>query len=223
MEIRVRTTMFEELLGSQPGDPEVHERFIASKAPDAKTREEEVAEIGVDAEIEKGKTVFYRKDGVPGLLGYQIQGFFKESIGILNRLASDPASQEEFFGVRLKKLSAHKKRIDGECKILSLNGRRGDKFLPLILPEGGEITSLQRPLRGQTAQGERISLANSECAPSGTVVEFKVICSTEIEPYIRACLNYGETKGFGQWRNSGKGSFVWEELDADGNVIGGNR
>lgn len=28
--------------------------------------------------------------------------------------------------------------------------------------------------------------------------------------------------GFGQWRNSGKGRHLWDELDADGNVIGGN-
>jgi hypothetical protein len=40
---------------------------------------------------------------------------------------------------------------------------------------------------------------------------------------IREWLDYGELHGLGQWRNSGKGSFVWEELDENGNVIGGNK
>lgn len=32
----------------------------------------------------------------------------------------------------------------------------------------------------------------------------------------------GKFNGYGQWRNSGKGRFLWDELDKDGNVIGGN-
>ena len=30
-------------------------------------------------------------------------------------------------------------------------------------------------------------------------------------------------RGLAQWRNSGKGRCVWEELDEAGNVIGGNK
>jgi hypothetical protein len=36
------------------------------------------------------------------------------------------------------------------------------------------------------------------------------------------CLDYGELRGLGQWRNSGCGRILWELLDLDGNVIGGN-
>ena len=40
---------------------------------------------------------------------------------------------------------------------------------------------------------------------------------------MRECLDYGIRRGLAQWRNSGKGRYVWEELDDDGNVIGGNK
>ena len=40
--------------------------------------------------------------------------------------------------------------------------------------------------------------------------------------YVREWLDYGMYRGLGQWRNSGKGRMVWEELDDGGNVIGGN-
>lgn len=51
--IKVRFTLTDEMLGTASANPEIHSEFIASKAPDAKSREEEVAAIGVDAEIEK--------------------------------------------------------------------------------------------------------------------------------------------------------------------------
>ena len=35
-------------------------------------------------------------------------------------------------------------------------------------------------------------------------------------------LDYGKYNGLGQWRNSGKGAFVWDLLSEDGSVIGGN-
>ena len=48
-ELRVRITYAEPLLGTASANKELHSEFIASKAPDAPSREEEVAAIGVDA------------------------------------------------------------------------------------------------------------------------------------------------------------------------------
>ena len=31
-------------------------------------------------------------------------------------------------------------------------------------------------------------------------------------PAVREWLDYGKLHGFGQWRNSGKGRFEWEEM-----------
>nr|DAT50795.1 MAG TPA: hypothetical protein [Caudoviricetes sp.] len=38
------------------------------------------------------------------------------------------------------------------------------------------MTECQRPLRAQTAQGERVSLANSEEIPAGSTCEFEITC-----------------------------------------------
>ena len=73
----------------------------------------------------------------------------------------------------------------------------------------------QRPLRAQTAQGERISLANSETVPAGATCEFTVICmKPDLMKVVKEWLSYGVAHGTGQWRNSGKGRFTWEELDS---------
>ena len=58
--VKVRLQFNEELLGTASSDPELHREFVASKAPDAKSLEEEVAAVGVDAVDEKGRTVFPR-------------------------------------------------------------------------------------------------------------------------------------------------------------------
>jgi hypothetical protein len=82
----------------------------------------------------------------------------------------------------------------------------------------------QRPLRAQTAQGERISLAISDEIPAGATVEFSIAMLLDThEKVVREWLDYGRWSGIGQWRNSGHGKFYWEELDDDGNVIGSNK
>ena len=63
----------------------------------------------------------------------------------------------------------------------------------------------------------------SEEIPAGATCEFRVVClCDDHEKAVREWLDYGRFSGIGQWRNSGKGRMVWDELDATGNVIGGN-
>ena len=78
----------------------------------------------------------------------------------------------------------------------------------------GEIGNCQRPLRGQTAQGERIALANSETIPAGATAEFTVhcMCDDDVE-LVKEWLEYGRWHGLGQWRNSGKGAFTYEIIE----------
>jgi hypothetical protein len=53
--ISVTIELLDELLGTCSSDPKIHEDFIASKAPDAMSREEEVAALGADKVVEKGE------------------------------------------------------------------------------------------------------------------------------------------------------------------------
>ena len=50
-----------------------------------------------------------------------------------------------------------------------------------------------------------------------------IVMDDSLNKAIDECFDYGKFKGFGQWRNAGWGTFVWEELDKDGNVIAGNK
>lgn len=103
-EIKVKITLLEEMLGTASANPELHEEFIASKAPDAPSMEEEIEALGVDEVIEKGKTVFPRnKDGNPIVWDYQIKGFFKDACGMLRKVS----------GSESEKIKAFKKEIDG--------------------------------------------------------------------------------------------------------------
>lgn len=204
-EMRVRITFTEEVLGASSANPEVHREFIASKAPDAPSREEEVAAIGVEAETEKTMTIFPKlEDGTPFMWDYQVRGFFKDSCGVLRRVT----------GSESEKIKNYKREIDG---LIFVKERK----IPFI--GYGEIGNNQRALRAETAQGPRVALANSETVPAGTTAEFTVQVFKKADmAAIREWLDYGQFRGFLQWRNSGKGRFVWQELDGNGNVIGGN-
>ena len=209
-DIRIRVTLINEMLGTMANDPEIHREFIASKGPDAKSIEEEVAALGVDEVVEKSMTVYPKmEDGTPFVWDYQIRGFFKDTCAALQRCKGEDISKQSCA------LKAYKKIIDG-C--IFAYPRK------IKINLSGEMGVCQRPLRGQTAQGERISLASSETVPAGSTFEFTVRClSDSYEKAVLEWLDYGQYRGFLQWRNSGRGSFCYEVLDDNGNVIGGNK
>ena len=205
--LKIRLTFTEGVLGTATADPEIYSRFIGSKSPDAATLPEEVAALGEDAIIERGTTVFPKdEDGTPFLWDYQVKGFFKDACGMLSRLSGkDPETGKKRKAVNESgKLSAYKKVIDG---LIFVEPRR------IRLDTPGEITICQRSLCAQTAQGERTALSSSEEAPAGTTCEFTVLCLDEShEKVVREWLDYGALRGIGQWRNSSKGRFEWEEV-----------
>jgi len=211
--MKVCLTFTEGLLGTASANPEIHREFIAAQAPDAKSREEEVAAIGVDGAIEKSMTVFPRNsEGKPIMWDYQIKGFFKDACGMLTRVGGRKKVKnkdgkleacKEKAQNESRKLESYKKVIDG---LVFVKPRQID------ITVNGEIGHCQRPLRGQTSQGERIALANSEEIPAGSSIIFEVVClDNKHEKLIREWLNYGQLRGLGQWRNSGKGRFDWKE------------
>lgn len=194
-EIKVRITFTEELLGTAVNNQEVYREYIASKSPDPTTIEDEVASIGIDGSVEKGTTVFPRtSDGKPFMYDYQWKGYFKETCSFLKKIT----------GTYSSKIKAFKKEIDGLIFI---------KERECVIEPSGDITLCQRPLRANTPQGERVSLACSETIPVGSTTEFTVICMVDSDEHlIREWFDYGKYHGTGQWRNSGKGKFTWEEI-----------
>lgn len=203
-EIKIRVTTTEEMLGTASANPDIHREFIASNAPDAQSREEEVAAVGAEEVFEKQMTVFPRVDGVPIMWDYQWKGFLKDSVQALRKVP----------GTESSKVKAFKKEIDGLIFVMP-------RSIPISFE--GEVGICQRPLRAQTAQGERVALASSEAIPAGATMELTIKCMLDShEKMVLECLEYGILRGIGQWRNSGKGRFVYDILDDEGNVIGGN-
>ena len=85
--LKIKVTTFEEILGTASSNPEIHEEFIASKAPDAPSREEEVAAIGAEEVFDKSLTVFPKdENGKPFAWDYQWKGFFKDACGSLRKV-----------------------------------------------------------------------------------------------------------------------------------------
>jgi len=190
MEKKFRLTFTEGLLGTASANPELYEEFIVSKHPQ-KPQDDECESLKTpEEEIENGTTIFSRdENGNPHLWDYQIKGFFKDAQGCLNRIT---------------KMPAYKKIIDG---LVFVNERK----IPLKL--AGEMTFCERTLRVQTPQGERVALARSEEAPTGTTIEFTVkVLDKKLMAKVIEWLEYGALRGLGQWRNSGKGRFKFEEL-----------
>jgi len=200
------------MLGTASGNPEIHDEFIASKAPDAKTREEEIAALGVEAVVEKTMTVFPRmarkdlaapanpvlpgkeNDRVPVLWAYQVKGFMKDACSALARVPETKSN----------KVKAYRKIIDGTIFVFPK---------AIEIETDKPITNLQRPLRAQTPQGERICLANSEMIEAGAVMRFEIVMLDDgVESLVREWLDYGELRGLLQWRNAGYGRFTWEEV-----------
>lgn len=203
--MKVRITFNEPILGTRPADPELHTRFVASKAPDARTMAEEVADLGAQEVDERTKTIFMKmEDGTPFMYEYMLKGFMKEAARTLKKVP----------GTRTNKATAYLKTIDNFVKVVGPYKDR-PRVLPMYMPIDLDLaaTDNQRPLRASTPQGERVALAHSEEAPAGTYIECTIVCLRRDDlKLVREWLDYGDWKGMGQWRNAGYGRFTWEEL-----------
>jgi hypothetical protein len=186
-------------------DPDIQKNFISSKAPDAPSRSEKIAEeiaASSDTEVaEKQMTIFPKENGKPFFFDYQWKGFFKDSCGALLRCGDTEMSKES------SKIKAYKKIIDG-C--IFPYPRK------IFINMNGDMGRCERPLRAQTMQGERIALSSSEAIPAGSTCMFSVILLSDdyLNPFLE-WMDYGKLRGTGQWRSSGKGRFTYEVLAID--------
>lgn len=224
--VYARIRFIRPVLGSEPADPDIYDSYIASNAEEGKDTSDEHAAVerakAAQDELsdeEKSVTVFYRdEEDNPILMDYQLKGFFKEACKMMKFV------EGSFSGG----LAAHKTKIDGlifpyprdlklnyegEMKNVTFKPVGEDKQL-LSAAKKRKLDTCQRPLRAETAQGPRIALACSEMLPSGTWFDVAIECLSDYYvPFVKEWLDYGKFKGIGQWRNSGKGRFVWEEIE----------
>jgi hypothetical protein len=183
----VTVTFTEPLLGTAPLNKELYSEYIAARKPDAVDPSE--AET-VEESVEKGTTGFHRTpDGAPFLYDYMIKGFCKDACSMLFRDSESASS----------KLKAYRKVIDGLVFV-------GPREIPVTV-RGTEYI-LERPLRAQTAQGERVALARSEAIPAGSSASFVIQTLGSVsEGLLREWFTYGALRGLGQWRNASYGRF----------------
>ncbi len=223
--IKIRVTLQEEMLGMSSADPEIHKKFIASRSGDAEKIKEEQESLPADTLFEKALTVFPRDpDGDPMLWDYQIKGFYKDAIGMLQRVKQSCAKCEGTGKVIVKEeekdcptckgtgevkrkiMPAYKSVIDGLVFV-------APRKIKIVLPKGTAVGLCTRPLRADTPQGPRVCLCTSETVPAGSILEMTIkSLDASIMPHLREALDYGELRGLGQWRNSGKGRFTWGQL-----------
>lgn len=210
--LKIKWTFTEGLLGTSTANPDIYRDYLAGKAPTPELADEEEAVLAdglsVDDKFQKAMTIFPKlPDGTPFQYDYQVKGYMKDACGMLNRLTGKDATT----GKKAKavnesgKIKAFKKEIDGNIFVFP-------RKIPIVFD--GEMTICQRSLRAATPQGERISLSASEEAPAGSVMEFWVLCLNDSHvPAVREWMEYGILRGTGQWRNSGKGRFMYEIVE----------
>lgn len=199
--MKVKITLIEEVLGSSPSNEELLATYIASKAPTDGLTSEEIDNIKAQ-NAEDRITIFPRQaDGTPFIYDYQIKGMLKDSCKAL--AAAGKAGYPG--GKACAGLKAYKKLIDGLVFV-------SPREIPYNM-NGMRMDYCERPLRASTPQGERVSIAKSETVPAGSTIEFEITClNPKLEDMVRECLDYGKLRGLGQWRNSGKGRYIWEEV-----------
>lgn len=204
-EKKFRLVGLQPLLGGVALDKEIFTKYIATKARDF---EKENAKEDVENVIDENEKVtgFYRdvETGNVIIKGYQIKGFMKEAAKAL----------KDQLG-----LASCVSKIDNFVFIAEDN-------IPVM--RGGEWIKqpdnfLERPLRGETPQGPRVSLAKSEqiCGDWFIDITVKVIENKKTAKSIaldmgvvEELLSYGQFKGLLQWRNAGYGSFRIEEIES---------
>ena len=207
--LTVEIELIEEMLGTMPGNPEIYEEYIQTRNPNGIAPDETAAHPngGQDNDennkdndneediLEKKSTIFARREDQPIIWDYHVKGFLKATAEALRRVPGSPE----------KKLTAYRRRID---TLIFVQPRQ------IVLQCDPNLMGwCERPLRVVTAKGERIALARSETVPTGTKLQARFEClDQELMPFVRRWLNYGERSGLGQWRNSGKGRFIWRVI-----------
>lgn len=193
---KVKIELLTEMLGTVPGSKSVYTDYIESKKPED-MRDEVEAETVMEKLEEKGWTGFHADEGGLFVYDYFIKGFIKNAGNILKdelQVKNLRNKLSDFLFVAPRKIYLGKKEADG---------------------------MVERPLRAQTPQGPRVTLARSDKIEAGTTFEFEISFLSHAainDKLIQELLSYGQFQGLGQFRNGGYGRFKvisYEPLTAE--------
>jgi hypothetical protein len=154
-----------------------------------RTGEDEISNVPEGQE--SGYTGFFTDENGIFLWDYHIKGFLKEAGNVL----------KDFLGKK-----ALRSKLDSYLFVFPRKIRLTKE------PDG----VLERPLRGMTAQGPRVSLAKSDFINPGISfnITIRILPHKDLDQdLIESLLDYGALKGLGQWRNASFGRFTWESID----------
>jgi len=179
-----------KLLGTVPKNQDVYATHIATKAPKIEQTDEEIETVKeVDV---TGWTGFHENGDGIFIYSYMILGFLKSSLGVLMENGA------------VKKVPAYKKWMDS---LVFVHPRR--ILFGMKEPDGHK----ERPLRGMTPKGPRVTVVRSDFVKEGREIEFIIEVLNNGKgidmKLIDKLFEYGEYQGLGQWRGSGRyGQFV---------------
>ena len=176
----------EPVLGTVPKDKEVYASYIATKAPSPNDGKEEVQTV---QEVEeKGWTGFMLDEKGIFIYDYAIRGFLKS------------AAQALKPQIEVKNYRGH---IDQAVFVFP----RKIHFLQKGKPVKEVAGCIERPLRGMTKHGPRVTLARSDYLKAGVRIKFELVVlpGHVTEKNLREWFGYAELSGFGQFRNGSYG------------------
>jgi hypothetical protein len=180
----VTIELLTDLWGTVPMDKEVFKTYIESKKP-SETEEDESA--SVDDIEKKGTTGFHKDEDGVFIYDYLVKGFLKNAANVLK-------------GSKYLDIKAARSKVVNQVFVI-----------PRKIYVAQEIDGIvERPLRAQTAQGPRVSLARSEFIKAGTRITFTLqwLSGDFKEKHLDMLLAYGKVQGLGQNRGGGYGRFT---------------
>jgi len=179
-------TFTEQLLGGVPMSKTIWEKYLKNHL----SEDDEEDRLPEDCVVGSGLTGFYKDTQGVYLYDYHIKGFLKESGNTLKDI------------VKIKNLKS-----------------KLDNFLfiePRAIWLADKVTGiLERPLRGMTSMGPRVSIARSEYLDPPLTIQIGITLINHKElnfNVVETLLDYGTLKGIGQWRNASYGRFKWSAV-----------
>lgn len=190
---KVSIELQEPVLGTVPKNKEVYASYIATRAQKLENGAEEIATV---QEVEeKGWTGFHQDETGIFVYDYYIRGFLKNAANVLKEQTGIKNSRSKIDNLVF---------VFPRRNYWSRDGK--------ILKSADGV--IERPLRAQTMQGPRVTLARSDYLSEGSSLEFEIRVIQGKEKidkgFLESILDYGQLCGLGQFRNGSYGRFSYK-------------